>query len=95
MTDGPKGAYAFDGKTYYKIGTTPTKVIERTGAGDSFAVAFVAARMAGKDVPTALQWGTMNSASVIQFIGPEEGLLDKAGIQKWLRKYKSIKAKTF
>lgn len=95
VTDGPKGAYTYDGKTYLKIGTTPTKVIERTGAGDSFAVAFVAARMAKQDIATALRWGTMNSASVIQFIGPEEGLLNRAGMKKWLAKYKSIKAKTF
>lgn len=95
ITDGPKGAYTYDGKTFLKIATTPTKVIERTGAGDSFAVAYVAARMAKHDIPTALRWGTMNSASVIQFIGPEEGLLNRAGIKKWLTKYKSIKAKTF
>lgn len=95
VTDGPNGAYAFDGHSYYKIATTPTKVIERTGAGDSFAAAFVGARMAGKDIATALRWGTMNSASVIQFIGPEEGLLTQSGIKKWLKKYSSLKAKTF
>lgn len=95
ITDGPKGAYVYDGKKFLHITTTPTKVIERTGAGDSFAVGFVSALMAKKDIPTALRWGTMNSASVIQFIGPEEGLLTRKQMKTWLDKYKSIKAKPF
>lgn len=95
ITDGPKGAYVHDGKSFLHIGTTPTKVIERTGAGDSFAVGFVAALMAKHHIATALRWGTVNSASVIQFIGPEEGLLRRTDIRKWLAKYKSLKPKPF
>lgn len=95
ITDGPNGAYTYDGKNFLHIGTTPTKVIERTGAGDSFAVGVVSALMAKHDLPTALRWGTMNSASVIQFIGPQEGLLDRAKMRKWLKKYPNLKAKPF
>jgi len=95
ITDGPKGAFAYDGKSYYHTGTTPTKVIERTGAGDSFAVGTVSGLMANHPIDVALRWGTMNSASVIQFIGPEEGLLTRAEMRKWLAKYPSIKAKPF
>ena len=92
VTDGPKGAYTYDGQTFWHIGTTPTEVIERTGAGDAFGTAFMAALLKGKTIPTALRWGTMNSASVIQFIGPEEGLLTEPQLISWLKKFPDIKA---
>jgi len=95
ITDGQNGSFAYDGNEFWKCGITPTPVIERTGAGDSFATAFVAATHMGKDVPTALRWGTMNSASVILKIGPEAGLLNRAGMAKWLAKYSDIVAKAF
>lgn len=95
ITDGPKGAFCFDGEKFWTIGTTPTEVIERTGAGDAFGTAVVAALMKGKNIQTALRWGTMNSASVIQFIGPQEGLLTEQKMKTWLRKFPDIKAKEF
>jgi 2-dehydro-3-deoxygluconokinase len=97
ITDGPRGAYALGADTgkHWKIGITPTEVVERTGAGDSFAVGVCSALQMGKDLPTALRWGTMNSASVIQKIGPQEGLLTKKGINSWLRKFPDIRAEEF
>ncbi len=95
ITDGQNGSYVYDRKGFWKCGITPTPVIERTGAGDSFATAFVAAIHLKKDVPTALRWGTMNSASVILKIGPQAGLLNPSGMAKWLAKYSDIVAKPF
>ena len=95
ITDGPQGAYTYNGDKFWKIGITPTEVIERTGAGDSFGTAFVAALMKGKTIPMALRWGTMNSASVIQHIGPQKGLLTEPKINTWLKKFPDIKAEEF
>ncbi|HEX9664333.1 MAG TPA: carbohydrate kinase family protein, partial [Patescibacteria group bacterium] len=48
ITDGPKGAYSFDGKTYYYMPIYDIKVVERTGAGDSFSTGFLTAIIKGK-----------------------------------------------
>lgn len=95
ITDGEEGSYAHDGQKFWKCGITDTPVVERTGAGDSFATAVLAALIHGKNIPEALHWGTMNSASVITKIGPEAGLLTKAQMRTWLRKYPKPRAKLF
>lgn len=95
ITDGEKGSYAHDGHKFWKTGITPTEVVERTGAGDAFGTAFLAALNYGKDIPEALRWGTMNSASVITKIGPQAGLLTRPQMSAWLKKYAKIKATMF
>ncbi len=87
ITDGPNGAYAYDGDKYLHLGIYDTPVVERTGVGDSFATAFVAARHYGHDVAEAMRWGTMNSSSVVQKIGPQEGLLTRAKLLKGLKTF--------
>ncbi|MFA5854279.1 MAG: carbohydrate kinase family protein [Patescibacteria group bacterium] len=95
ITDGDKGSYAHDGVSFWKCGITKTAVVERTGAGDSFATAFLAATIQGKQIPEALHWGTMNSGSVITKVGPQAGLLTKPQIQAWLKKYPKPRAVKF
>lgn len=95
ITDGEKGSYAYDGQSFWKCAITDTPVVERTGAGDSFATAFLAALNVGKTIPEAMQWGTMNSASVITKVGPQAGLLTKKQMVLWLRKYSKIKPRLF
>ncbi len=93
ITDGQKGSYAYDGTAYWQCGITDTPSIERTGAGDSFATGFIAALNYGKEIPEALRWGTMNSGSVILKVGPQAGLLTKAQMASWLKKYPKLQAK--
>lgn len=93
VTDGSKGAYACDEKRCYKMGVFPVKVVEMTGAGDAFATGFIGALHYNKGIDEALRWGTANSSGVISYIGPQEGLLTKGGIEKMLRKYSKIKAR--
>lgn len=80
ITDGDRGSYAFDGKKFYQCSIYPAKRIEMTGAGDSYATAFVAALYYDKEVPEAMAWGAINAASVIEQIGPQRGLLRKEQI---------------
>lgn len=95
ITDGQKGSYAYDGQNFWKCGITDTPVVERTGAGDSFATAFLAALDLGKSIPDAMRWGTMNSASVITKVGPQAGLLTKTKMAAWLKRYPRIKPRLF
>ncbi len=88
ITDGPDGAYAFDGDKAYFMPTypDPKEPLERTGAGDAFSSTFAAAIVKGKTLEEALIWGPVNSASVVQDIGAQKGLLTEAQLKEWLAK---------
>lgn len=93
ITDGPNGAHATDGVRIWYQPIFPGKMVERTGAGDSFTTGFVCALHRGNSIPEALRWGTANSWSVVQYIGPHEGLLTKTLMQKTLKRFHSIQSK--
>lgn len=86
ITDGPKGAYAYDGEKFYKQlpYPDPKPPYDRTGAGDAFASTTVSALALGKDLQTALSWGAVNSMSVVQQVGAQKGLLTREEIEKYL-----------
>ncbi|MCF7831934.1 MAG: carbohydrate kinase family protein [Candidatus Pacebacteria bacterium] len=86
ITDGPKGAYAYDGTEgwYMPMYPDPKPPVERTGAGDSFSSTFTAAIALGKSVPEALAWGPINSMNVVQHIGAQKGLLSREALEKYL-----------
>ncbi len=96
ITDGPKGAYAFDGtNSFFAPGFPEARPpYERTGAGDAFASATTSALILGKDLPTALSWGAVNGMNVCKFIGAQEGLLTKGQIEAELLKNPNYKVST-
>jgi sugar/nucleoside kinase (ribokinase family) len=86
ITDGPNGAYTYDGDTIWFIPMypDPQKPVDRTGAGDSFSSTFTASLALGHDIPTALSWGPINSMSVVQQVGAQAGLLPLNKIEEFL-----------
>ncbi|HRH22902.1 MAG TPA: carbohydrate kinase family protein [Candidatus Paceibacterota bacterium] len=88
ITDGPKGAYAFDGAQALFMPPYPdTKpALERTGAGDAFASTFTCALILGKSLEEALRWAPINSMSVVQDIGAQRGLLTQKQLLEYLAK---------
>lgn len=86
ITDGPEGAYAYDTTATWFIPRypDPKPPYERTGAGDAFASTFTAAVALGKTIPEALQWGPINSMSVVQKIGAQAGLLTRPQLEEFL-----------
>jgi sugar/nucleoside kinase (ribokinase family) len=87
ISDGPDGAYASDGNKRLKmpIYPDPSPPYERTGAGDAFTSTFVAALIHGSDIEGALQWGPINSMSVVQYVGAQKGLLKQSQINTLLK----------
>lgn len=87
ITDGPRGAYAYDGNESWFMPTypDPKPPYERTGAGDAFASTFTVALALGKSTSEALQWGPINSMSVVQQIGAQKGLLTRPELEKFLK----------
>jgi sugar/nucleoside kinase (ribokinase family) len=84
MSDGSRGAWGTDGVGFWHcpIGVV-TKIIDTTGAGDSFSAAFFAAiSFYGKSVADALRWGIAESGSVVGEYGASAGLLDIAELER-------------
>ena len=75
ITDGAEGSYAYDGQKFLRLASLHVEVVEKTGAGDSYTGALLTALVLGKSLEEAMIWGTVNAASVIQKLGPQEGLL--------------------
>ena len=88
ITDGPDGAYTYDGKEIWHMPMYPDPAppLDRTGAGDSFASTFTSMLAIGKTIPEALMRAPINSMSVVQKIGAQEGLLSLDELEEWLSK---------
>lgn len=88
ISDGPEGAYMLNDGTAWFIPPFPDEKepYERTGAGDAFSSTFVAALALGKSPEEALRWGPINSMSVVQHIGAQEGLLSREKLEEYLEK---------
>ncbi len=88
LTDGSNGAYAYDGNDAFFMPTypDPKPPCERTGAGDAFASTLTVALALGKSLEEALLWAPINSASVVQDVGAQRGLLTEKQLKEWLAK---------
>lgn len=98
VTDGPGGAYVRDqegGMWHMPMYPDPAPPVDRTGAGDSFSSTFTACLARGMSVPEALARGPINSMSVVQYIGAQEGLLSMEKIEAYLaaapEEYKAVR----
>ncbi len=87
VTDGPEGAYASDGARRYRVPSypDPSPPKERTGAGDAFSSALVAALIKGHSLQTALAWAPVNAMSVVQEVGSQTGLLGENDLLTYLK----------
>ncbi|MDR1969867.1 MAG: carbohydrate kinase family protein [Candidatus Nomurabacteria bacterium] len=76
-TDGAAGAMAIDKTSFAVAGlyNAESRVIDRTGAGDSFGSAFVLGYARGLGLKKALIYGGANSDAVVQQIGAKTGIL--------------------
>jgi sugar/nucleoside kinase (ribokinase family) len=55
VTDGPRGAYYFDGNDIVQVPAPAVSVMDTTGAGDNFHAAFALAVSRGEPVPQAVR----------------------------------------
>lgn len=80
MTKGGEGVVASDGKYLYSAKPDPSrKVVDTTGAGDSFASGFLSDYIRHNgDIEKAIQLGLANSAGNLSEVGAKTGLLEKS-----------------
>lgn len=88
ITDSTNGSYTSDRTACYFMKPYPIKPIARTGAGDAYASGVLSALIKGKDLQTAMKWGTANAGGVIQVVGAHQGLLREKTITSLIQKHK-------
>ena len=76
-TQGAGGSLAYDGR-YYSQEVFKVKVVDTTGAGDSFAAGFLLHYIEAKDVAEALKRGNAAAAATIGSTGARNGLSREA-----------------
>jgi len=87
MTDGKRGAWAYDGKTCFSSAIVDLgPVIDSTGAGDAFSAAFFSACLQGLPIKEALRYGIINSASVVTEYGAGAALLSREELPQFLER---------
>ena len=72
---GPDGAIAAEGARRWRVAVPAAACIDATGAGDAFAAAFLAARLAGADVEAALERAAAAGAAAVAVVGGRPGPL--------------------
>ncbi len=81
MTKGGKGVVASDGKYFYSApgsGSMQVKIVDTTGAGDSFASGFLSDYIrTNGDIEKSIQLGLANGLANLTQIGAKTGILDK------------------
>jgi ribokinase len=91
ITDGENGAYAIDGfNNIYKISPLPVDGHDKTGAGDSYAGAFLAGILSGKETSEAMKWGMLNAFSVMSRHGAQPGLLTPDALNMLLSEHTDL-----
>lgn len=87
ISDGPNGAYLYlNGELWHNsIYPDIAPPVDRTGAGDAFSATFTAALALGKSPLEAFSLGPINSMSVVQKIGAQEGLLNREKLEEYLK----------
>lgn len=93
ITDGPNGSFAYDGSHYFACGIYDLPVLERTGAGDAYATAFLAALHYQLPIPEAMRWGTFNAAYVVGAMGGILGLVGKKSMLRLSVDHPELKVK--
>ncbi|MCX6723132.1 MAG: PfkB family carbohydrate kinase, partial [Candidatus Staskawiczbacteria bacterium] len=79
MTKGGAGVVASDGNYFYSaLPDEGRKIVDTTGAGDSFASGFLSDYIRSEgDIEKAIQLGLANSMANLSEIGAKKGILEK------------------
>lgn len=82
VTAGKKGGNVYYDQKSFHFSAQSSRVVDTTGAGDSFATGFVAGMLWGKSPEESALFGAKNSASVVSYYGAKTGLLTREDFLK-------------
>jgi len=95
VTNGANGVYAAQGNTIFFCQSQKVEIKNTVGAGDAFGSCFVASLMKKNNITKALQYGVLNSASVLQQLGAKTGLLTSEQLENRLQQTKDLSVQEF
>ena len=82
ITDGENGSFLYNkNEGFLKQKAIKQKFLGKAGAGAAYAAGFMAATLLNKDYKKAMEWGALDSSSVISKIGAQTGLLTREEIE--------------
>ena len=88
ITDGNKGAYAYNGKEFFYCPVFDGPVVSTLGAGDAFASTLCASlKRTHHDLGKSLMYASVNSAGVVSKFGATQGLLTFDQIEEKLKQH--------
>ncbi len=88
ITDGNKGAYAYNGKEFFYCPVFDGPVVSTLGAGDAFASTLCASlKRTHHDLGKSLMYASVNSAGVVSKFGATQGLLTFDQIEERLKQH--------
>ena len=90
ITDGARGAWAYDGNQMFHVDAMLQKAVDTTGAGDAFTSGFFSAHVKAKEISECLSWGIVNSSNSVLFYGGQEGLLGQNEIEQQISQVKIV-----
>lgn len=76
------GAFAMNNRDIIYAKSQSKKIVDTTGAGDSFSSGFLAAYLLYQDIDRAVKLGILNSAANLKVVGAQDGLLSKKDLKK-------------
>ncbi len=91
ITDSAKGAWAGNNTGVWHCDSFPVEVVSKTGAGDAFSAAYLAARFYKENIDTALLWGIADSTHIISTASSDKAPLNKKEMAKAISKFSSIR----
>ena len=88
ITDGKNDLFVIDRNFIYSAFPPPVKIIDATGAGDSFAATFLSGILRKNDIEFAIRIGVANAQSVLKNYGAKNILLTYNEAVKAMKKLK-------
>ncbi len=73
VKDGSRGGFAVADGSLVRAPSRPVRVVDTTGAGDSFAAGFLAARLEGRPLADAVRWAVAAGSLSTRGVGGTDG----------------------
>lgn len=86
IKDGKNGAWGIENKRITHDPAIPVKVVDTTGAGDSFSAGFLKAWLDGRALQECLRWGNILGGLSTTTHGGAGKVVTLADVQEWLNK---------
>ncbi len=90
-TLGAEGCDCHSPEEHVRLKGLPAKVLDTTGAGDTFNASFVHCLMRGCSLSEAAEFSNAAAARATEILGPKGGVAEAGAVEKYMRKQRERK----